>query len=166
MTSTIRKKAKRHLLSALLSGVFSDREISEISAALIRGDDFAPELGRTLRQIADQITDSVERQPRHDSKVEILEFTSPEAEAMDLVKLLGMTQRELISLISQIAPEAAASLMSKRLPTVGIIGRFFRNQTTERGDELIEALKKRAAALRSTGADPYLDLISKKLEQT
>ena len=164
MKTAIRQKATRHLVSALLSGIFTDREVEEISSALIKRDDFVVDLGLALREVTQQLSVRAKVGRTETPEVKRQQFSTPTEEAAQMVKHLGITQRELLSIIGEISPESALSLEGKRLPTAGILERFFRNQTAEKRAVLLKELMNRAAAKPANG-DPYLDLITKKLEQ-
>lgn len=164
MKAATRQKATRHLVSALLSGVFSDREVGEISSALIRRDDFVTDLGFALREVTQQLSGQAKTGRKHAVVEPSQKWTTPAEEAAEVVKRLGITQRELLSIIGEIAPEIAISLQSKRLPTVEILERFFRNQSDDHRALLLKGLMGRISAKPANG-DPYLDLITKKLEQ-
>jgi len=162
MTPTTRKKAKRHLLSACLSGVFTEREISELSHALMSDKEFTSDLGCSLQKLANQLSggDSPGRHVETSGRNTYSEITK---DLTRRISELGITQRELLSLMHEVSPEVAVSLEGKRLPTIELIDRFVRDQNAEQIRGLINLLLKRPEK-RSSGHDPYLDIISKKLE--
>ena len=163
MKAATRQKVTRHLVSALLSGVFSDREVEEISSALVRRDDFVTDLGFALREVTHQLSGQAKARRSQSTGEKRQQRTTSAEEAAELVKRLGITQRELLSIIGEISPEIAISLQSKRLPTVGILERVFRDQNFDKRALLMKELVNRVAANPANG-DSYLDLITKKLE--
>lgn len=162
MKAATRQKAIRHLVSALLSGVFSEREIDDISSALIRRDDFVADLGSALRQVAQQLSEREKPGRKEPATEEHQQAIPPFEMAAESVKHLGITQRELLSIIEEISPEFAISRGSKRLPTAGILERFFRNQPADKRALLLKELTRRLS-IKPTNGDSYLELITKKL---
>jgi hypothetical protein len=161
MKASVRQKAIRHLASALLSGVFTDREIDEISRALIHRDEFTVELGFVTKDMNHQLA-SRARAARPEMFDEQANHNSPPAKAARLMRDAGITQLDLLDIIWEIAPEVAESLKRKRWPTIRMLELFFRSQSRDKHAKLFKELAKRAPA--SVNTDPYLDLITDRLK--
>ena len=164
MKTATRQKATRHLVSALLSGVFSDREVAEISSALVRRDDFVIDLGFALRDVAEQLSGQAKTGRSQITAGKRRPRTTPAEQAGETVSTSGITQRELLHIISEISPGFALSLRSKRLSTAGILARFFRDHGDDQRAALMKVLAARSPAAPKNG-DSYLDLITRKLER-
>ena len=163
MKPTTRRKVKRHLLSALLSGAFSDEELKEVAESLIKEDISIADLGHNLIQIVSQLSHP-ENDGRTASKREENALYSPAVEeAVQLAKKAGVVQRELLSIIGEIAPETVIFYENKRWKTIRIIDHFLSTQGEMKHQQLVSALRNRVR--HTTGdSDPYLDLISKKIK--
>jgi len=160
-TST-RQKALRHVVSALLSGAFTDREINEISSALVHRDEFVSELGLALRDVTQRLS-AQGKQGRADTREKQgrLLTSSITKKAVALVKRNGITQSELLSIMEGISPGTTRTVEGKRLSTAKVLDLFLSHNFEKRA-MLLEELKRIAA--KSEGGDSYLDLITKKLE--
>lgn len=162
MKNVIRQKAVRHLVSALLSGVFTEREVDDIARALIGRDDFTAEVGFIVKDISYQLSSRI-RAARPDSLEDSdLEISSPPERAARLMKEAKLTQQDLLEIIGRITPDMARSLQRKRWPTARMLELFFRNQPRDKHGKLFKELARRAPP--GTNTDPYLDLITGRLE--
>ena len=164
MTNATRKKAIRHIVSALLSGVFSDREVEEVSFALMTDAHFVAELGSVFRRVSQQLSSwpdipggvpPEEREPR---------ATTRALRLAQFVKRLGITRRELFNIIGGILPEAIDASTDERLTNVQILSRVLRDLDQAKRVKLLQELR-RGRSPNTSNEDPYLDLITKKLDQ-
>jgi hypothetical protein len=164
MTNATRKKAIRHIVSALLSGVFSEREVDQVSSALMTDAHFVAELGLALRMVSQQLSGRANiRGPVPLDKKEP-RVTTGALRTAQLVKRLGISRRELLNIIAVVLPEAAVSFKNERLTTLQMISRAITGLNHEKRSRFFDELRSRASTSTSK-VDPYLDLITKRLDQ-
>jgi hypothetical protein len=161
MNNSTRQKAKRSLVATLLLGNLSDKELREIAVALRHDPNFTAELGTLLDDVAEKLA-SGGKDAREGNKSPVSSRRpSMLDELMRLVRETHISQKELLDLVAQVAPDIAQAFVGKRLPTHVLLERVLRDNPALT-DVIFGEIRKRVVGTGKT--DPYLELIEKRLD--
>ncbi len=165
MKSSTREKTIRNIIASVLSSDLSERELNELAESFMMRDSLILEIGMMLKDFSSRLS-SLNHGRRIDlDETEITSSPLSSSEVAELVKAAGIPQVELLHIIGEVSPELANALSHKRLTTTALIERIFRDISPNRRQRILKTISLHVKARNPIG-DPYLDLITNKLNRS